>query len=166
MLAVSAGALAANAEPSPAPTGDVHASPEVEARAKVLEAQLMAPCCDHQTLDVHQSPPASAMRAEIRSRLASGESEEEILSAFQQRYGPKIIAVRSMGEVNALGGTLLFLSAAGAIGAALTIRRWRRRSDRQAAEAAKKARRPPKDDAWDRRLDAELAALDDAALEE
>jgi len=123
----------------------------------------MAPCCDHQTLDVHQSPPAAAMRKEIRARLAAGESEQDILRSFEERYGPEIIAVGSLDEVNALGGTLLLLSAAGAVGVGVAMRRWRRRSDRRQAEDAKKrSKRSEKaDSVWDQQLDNELAALDE-----
>jgi len=159
-LALLAWGAAASAAPPPTVTA---AAENVEARASALEAQLMAPCCDHQTLDVHRSPPADAMRKEIRTRLTAGESEQEILSSFEQRYGPEIIAVQSLDEVNALGGTILLLSAVGAIGAGVTIRRWRRRSDRRQAEAAKNEGKGTEkaDPEWDEQLDRELAALDD-----
>lgn len=157
MLSWSTAGFAEPTNPPVVPTA------EVEARAKALEARLIAPCCDHQTLDVHNSGPADDMRAEIRERLARGESEDEILSAFVKQHGPEIVAVRSPGEVNKLGGTLLLLSAAGAVGAVVAIRRWRKRSDQQSARAdEKKPRRGKKADAvWEQKLDAELAAMDD-----
>ncbi|HMJ15590.1 MAG TPA: hypothetical protein VK524_29440, partial [Polyangiaceae bacterium] len=39
-----------------------------------LEGRIRAPCCWNQTLDIHSSEIASALKREIRTRLRKGES--------------------------------------------------------------------------------------------
>lgn len=53
-------------------------------------AHLLAPCCWRETLDVHASPLADQLRAEVRRREAAGESPEAIESALVARYGPRL----------------------------------------------------------------------------
>lgn len=127
-----------------------------EEQASALESRLMAPCCWDQTLDVHQSPLAEQLRAEIRARLAAGESEAAIESDMVARYGERVLALR---DSRALGGVMIGLGALGlgaALALGLALRRWVRRG-RAAAQAAPVAQRPR--DADDDRLDEELAAM-------
>lgn len=137
---------------------------EIEARAKALETRLISPCCAHQTLDIHRSPEASRMKAEIRARLSNGETEEQLLSDFQRRYGPDIIAQGSVEQVVVLGVSLAGVGALGALGVALTLRRWRRRSEESDATARQMSQNRKGDsevDELDDRLHAELRAMDD-----
>lgn len=60
--------------------------------AKDLERHLIAPCCWRETLDVHTSPLTTLLRAEIRARLAGGESADQIESDLVGRYGPRLRA--------------------------------------------------------------------------
>jgi cytochrome c-type biogenesis protein CcmH/NrfF len=138
---------------------------EIEARAKALETRLISPCCAHQTLDIHRSPEANRMKAEIRARLSKGETEEQLLADFERRYGPDIIAQSSVEQVVVLGVSLAGAGVLGAFGVAMALRRWRRRSDESDAEARQKSentkREPKDDDELDERLRAELRAMDD-----
>jgi cytochrome c-type biogenesis protein CcmH len=77
---------AAAAERAPASEG-------AEARARALEAKLMAPCCFTQTIDQHESEAAQQMRAELRVWLAGGLSDQQILDRYVARYGARILAV-------------------------------------------------------------------------
>jgi cytochrome c-type biogenesis protein CcmH len=67
--------------------------PSLEAEARQIETELIAPCCWSQQVSVHQSAAADEMRAEIRARLQAGRSREEILEAFVAQYGERILAV-------------------------------------------------------------------------
>lgn len=66
--------------------------PDIGAQAKDLEAHLLAPCCWRETLTVHQSQIASALRDELRKRLARGESAAHIEADLVARYGQRIYA--------------------------------------------------------------------------
>jgi cytochrome c-type biogenesis protein CcmH len=61
--------------------------------AHELEGRLIAPCCWTQTLDIHDSPIADELRAEISKRLMAGEPSAKIEDDLASRYGEKIRAV-------------------------------------------------------------------------
>jgi cytochrome c-type biogenesis protein CcmH len=61
--------------------------------ARELEGKLIAPCCWTQTLDIHDSPLAEQLRAEIAQRLRRGEPAANIEDDLAARYGEKIRAV-------------------------------------------------------------------------
>jgi cytochrome c-type biogenesis protein CcmH len=63
-----------------------------ERQASHIEAKLMAPCCFAQQVSVHKSPAADDARADIRSRLAAGETEQQILDAYVAQHGKHVLA--------------------------------------------------------------------------
>ena len=90
MPLVSALVLAAAlALPQAAPPLD----PALEAEARRIETEVIAPCCWSQQVSVHQSPAADQMRADIRAMLGQGRSHDEVLEAFVAEYGERILAV-------------------------------------------------------------------------
>ncbi len=66
--------------------------PVADAQARDLETHLLAPCCWRETLAVHQSQVASALREEIRHRVAAGESAANIEGELVARHGQRIRA--------------------------------------------------------------------------
>jgi len=125
-----------------------------------LEARLIAPCCWAQTLDVHPSEPATALRREIRARLLAGETAEAIEDDLVARYGDRIRALprgQEGGSPTVVAG-LGILAAIAAVALIAMVRRWLRAS-------AVPPPAPPagvgKEDAYDRLLDDELRALDE-----
>jgi cytochrome c-type biogenesis protein CcmH len=137
----------------------------LEARARALEVQLIAPCCKNQTLDVHDSPVTRSMKREIRERLAAGDAPEAILRGFEERYGAEVRAVSSPGTGNALGAGLAVVGCLAACGTALLLLRWRRGGSRASAVDPGAVRSAPPVESgertvWDERLDKELQALD------
>jgi cytochrome c-type biogenesis protein CcmH len=126
--------------------------------ALALETRLLAPCCWNGTLDTHESDLAHTLRHEIETRIAGGEATEQVQADLVTRYGPRILALPHEGALNLmLGGALVLVVGAGAFAAA-RVRRWRRSSDEDAAEREPTAARAA--DAYDARIDAELAELD------
>lgn len=124
----------------------------------IVEGRLLAPCCYTQTLDVHESPMATELRLEVRTRLAAGESPEAVEDDFAARYGEKVRAVPKGTDPRGS----MFLVAIGALVAAglglgLVVRRWRR-TPPDAPDAP--ARTTERRDAFDERIDAELRELD------
>jgi cytochrome c-type biogenesis protein CcmH len=63
------------------------------AATRELAGRLIAPCCWTQTLDIHESPIADQLRAEIGKRLNAGELPTAIEDDLAARYGEKIRAV-------------------------------------------------------------------------
>jgi cytochrome c-type biogenesis protein CcmH len=121
----------------------------------IVEGRLLAPCCYMQTLDVHESPMATQLRLEVRTRLAAGELPAAIEDDFASRFGEKVRAVPRGREPR---GSMFLVAigalVAAAIGLGLLVRRWRH-TPLDAPRAASEPR-----DAFDERIDAELRELD------
>src|SRR5437763_754730 len=60
-------------------------------RAADLEAELVCPVCKT-TLDQSDSPVANRMKAYIRTRIAAGDSAQQIKDALVAQFGPGVLA--------------------------------------------------------------------------
>jgi cytochrome c-type biogenesis protein CcmH len=141
--------------------GAAHAEPP---SAKYVEGRLLAPCCYQQTLDIHESELATALRVEIDGRVARGESAAAIEEDMVARYGERVRAVpkgaEPRGAITIVGGLAVLASFLGMLG---LVRRWSRRSSKVSLEPARPgASSRTKDAALDLRIDADLRALDEA----
>ena len=56
-----------------------------------LESQLVCPVCKT-TLDQSDAPVANRMKAYIRTRIAAGDSEQQIKDALVAQFGPGVLA--------------------------------------------------------------------------
>lgn len=127
--------------------------------ALALEGRLIAPCCWTQTLDVHESELAKSLREEIEERLARGERADVIEEDLVDRFGERMRAVPK-GKDPRSAIPLVTAIAMLAVAAVLVVvlRRWTtKRATTTSPPPPAHAR-----DAYDERLDAELADLDDA----
>lgn len=68
-----------------------------------LESRLLAPCCYKQTLDVHSSELANAVRSEVRARMKDGASATEVEAELVARYGERIRAVPDRNFLRPVG---------------------------------------------------------------
>jgi cytochrome c-type biogenesis protein CcmH/NrfF len=90
-----------------------------------LEERLLSPCCWKQTLADHQSPVATALRAEIHQRLAR-ETAASIEGDLVHRYGDKIRALPEGGDPRwIIGVTLVGASVLGLLAIGAFVRRRR-----------------------------------------
>ena len=122
-------------------------------RAADLEAELVCPTCKT-TLDQSDSPVAKRMKAYIRTRIAAGDSEQEIKDALVVQFGPGVLARPPSGGFGLLAWLLpLAALGAGAVVVALLIRSWSRRRPPPPAS-------PSLDPELERRVDEELARLE------
>jgi len=64
----------------------------IEAEARKIESELIAPCCWSQQVSVHQSPAADEIRKDVRVRLARGETHQRILDDYVVQFGTRILA--------------------------------------------------------------------------
>ncbi len=67
-------------------------SPELEARAKKIETELIAPCCMVQPVSIHSSPIARKIKVDIRKMLAASKTRQEILDHYVTKYGTEILS--------------------------------------------------------------------------
>jgi cytochrome c-type biogenesis protein CcmH len=63
----------------------------LESEAKAIEAMLVAPCCWSQQVSVHQSEAAAEIKGEIRVALKAGRTRQQIVDAYVDRYGARIL---------------------------------------------------------------------------
>jgi len=119
----------------------------------VVESHLLAPCCWQQTLDVHDSELARVLRAEVRARLAAGESADAIEDSLVQRFGARMRAVPRKDPTPwfALGGVLVVCAAG--VAALVVVRRKARETVRRPLVPARGV------DPYDAALDEELRDL-------
>lgn len=73
-----------------------------ERLAKQIETELIAPCCWSQQVSVHDSPAATEIRADIRRRLAEGQTHDDILDAYVAEHSQRILAVPRASGFNYL----------------------------------------------------------------
>jgi cytochrome c-type biogenesis protein CcmH len=118
-----------------------------------LESQLVCPVCKT-TLDQSDAPVANRMKAYIRTRIAAGDSEQQIKDALVAQFGPGVLAKPPSGGFGLLAWLLpLGVLGAGAVVVAVLVRVWSR--GRPSASAAE-----PLDPALEQRVDEELARFD------
>jgi cytochrome c-type biogenesis protein CcmH len=114
--------------------GALVAGPAVAAppNAADLEAELVCPVCET-TLDQSTAPVAERMKAFIRTRIAAGDTEEEIKDALVAEFGTEVLAEPPGGGFGLLAWLLpLGALVVGAVSVAVLIRRWSRRSPAEA----------------------------------
>lgn len=150
LLLIAAAALAARPDAPP---------PGREAEMRAIAATLACPVC--QGLSVADSPSqlATQMRATILDKLAAGETREQIVQFFVDRYGEAILfepPKRGFGLLVWWVPVLALL--AGAVVLAMGLSAWLRRS-RTAAPAPLA---PDELASYRARLEAELARREEA----
>ncbi|MEX0666196.1 MAG: cytochrome c-type biogenesis protein [Acidimicrobiia bacterium] len=98
-----------------------------QARARDLAAEIQCPECDGVSVAQSLAPTSRAIRADLRRRIAAGESDDEIRQAYAERYGESILLrPESSGLGVLLWGLPIVLVIAGAATLVLASRRWRR----------------------------------------
>jgi cytochrome c-type biogenesis protein CcmH len=122
-------------------------------RAADIEAEIVCPVCET-TLDQSNAPIAEKMKLFIRTRIAAGDSEQQIKDALVAEFGPEVLAEPPGGGFGLLAWLLpLGALLVGAVVVAYLVRSWSRRRDAE----------PPDDELdpeLDRLVDEELARFD------
>lgn len=120
-----------------------------------LESQIVCPVCET-TLDQSTAPIALRMKAFIRTRIAAGDSEQQIKDALVAEFGSEVLAEPPGGGFGLLAWVLpLGALLAGVLAVGVLVRRWSRRRD-----AAPPAGVDDLDPELDRLVDEELARFD------
>jgi cytochrome c-type biogenesis protein CcmH/NrfF len=129
------------------------------AREKLIFSSLRCMCgdCARQLLSECGCPVAEDARTEIRSEIAGGMSDDDIIKAYMAEpgHGAGALAVPpNQGFMRAIWALPLGAVVAGGVGLVFIVRRWRKSDPEKPAEKA-----APKDE-YDSRLDEELKDLD------
>jgi len=130
------------------------AKPKPRASRADLEGEIMCPVCST-TLDQSDSPIARRMKADIASRVAAGQSKQQIKDELVAEFGTKILAAPPAKGFNLLAWLLPFVALfGGALVLGLLAWHWSRRREPGP---------PPRQlsPALERRVDDELARFDE-----
>lgn len=131
---------------------------DLDEEARAIEALLIAPCCFSQQVSVHHSPAAADVRKDIRRRLGAGETREQILAAYMEQYGTRILAEPPASGFNR---TLYVLPPLALIlTAGLVVRAVRRFTGRRAPAMQPAAAGMARDERYRAELDEQLRDLD------
>ena len=131
----------------------------LERTARQIESEVIAPCCWRQQVSIHSSPAAEEMKADIRKRLAAGQTHQEILDAYYEQYGAQILVVPPAKGIS----WLLYIIPpivllASAVLVVVVVRRFTAKRTVGVAEPAVAA--APAGAGYDQRLNDELRDLD------
>src|SRR5690606_20466196 len=106
---------------------------EVNAIAK----QLYCPVCENIPLDVCPTLACQEWRNEIRTQLASGMSEQEVINDFVQRYGERVVGTPQDPTLRALSlVTPWLLGLVALLSAGYVLLRWRSNAPQRASGTA------------------------------
>lgn len=93
-----------------------------------VASKLYCPVCENIPLDACGTAACHDWREEIRSQLASGMTEQEVIAAFVARYGDRVVGTPMDPTLRALSlVTPWVLGAIIVLGALWTLMRWRSR---------------------------------------
>ena len=122
--------VAARSQPSRSPA----------ARASRLAHELRCPTCESESVANSQSPASVAIRADIKRRIAAGETDGEIRAAYVEIYTQYVLlSPDSHGSGLIVWGAPVAALILGGGGLAIALRRWGRQP-RLAATAADEVR--------------------------
>jgi len=107
-------------------------SADTEARYQNLGHKLMCICgCSEILIECNHigCPDSDRMLGELRAAIANGDSENAILTAFQDKYGPTALAAPMLTKFNILAWVVPpALLVLGLAGTWLLVRKWRLRT--------------------------------------
>jgi cytochrome c-type biogenesis protein CcmH len=65
--------------------------PALEARARVISAQLRCLVCQNQSIDDSEAPLAKDLRTLVREQLTAGKTDSQVLDFVVERYGQFVL---------------------------------------------------------------------------
>jgi cytochrome c-type biogenesis protein CcmH len=106
------------------------------ARARALAEEFRCPECQGLSVADSSAPTARAMRADIRERVAAGESDAEIRQAMVDRFGESVLLKPEGDGIGLLvWGLPVIALVLGAGGLGFALWRWRRQPVAHATDA-------------------------------
>lgn len=104
-------------------------------RADDIANAVRCPTCRGQSVAESAAPAAQAIKAEIRRRVAAGESRQEIEQFLEGRYGEDILLTPPRSGVGGLVWVIpVVVVVVATAGLGVALQRWSRRSLRHASD--------------------------------
>lgn len=101
--------------------------PSAAERARSIGSELRCPDCESQSISQSSTETARAARADIRQRIAAGQSDADIRQAYIDKFGDSILLKPESGGLGILvWGLPAAALVLGGGGLVLALRRWRR----------------------------------------
>jgi cytochrome c-type biogenesis protein CcmH len=96
----------------------------------VIAHKMYCPVCENIPLDVCPTDACAQWRAEIKSELEAGQTEQQIIDAFVARYGDRVVGTPQDPTLRALSLVTPWLIGiiVVAVAGVLLVRWWRRRA--------------------------------------
>jgi cytochrome c-type biogenesis protein CcmH/NrfF len=139
----------------------------LEKEARQIARMLIAPCCWLAPVSEHASPASDEVKQQIREWLGRGMTQQQVLDAFVERYGARILAEppnKGAGRYLYVAPWLVFgLSAVGLVVLVRRLTASRAAAAPAAEPAPVRAEPAPAESAsraYEQRLDDELRDLD------
>lgn len=105
-------------------------------RGRDLAATIKCPTCRSQSAADSDAAAARAIRTDIARRIDAGESNEQIRQYFANQYGEEVLLTPSgSGLTGLVWGLPVAALVASMIGLGMVLRRWQRRTPREATDA-------------------------------
>jgi cytochrome c-type biogenesis protein CcmH len=125
----------------------------LDEQAQEIYRSLMCPICPGQTIDQSSSELSVQMRSLVREKLEQGETRDEILQFFVERYGETVLAAPVKSGFNLIVWLTPILGIfTGGIILWVIIRRWVKGKDKFSTELLS----PTPDDSHDERYRRQL----------
>jgi cytochrome c-type biogenesis protein CcmH len=110
--------------------------PSVRERARALASELKCPDCEGLSVADSSTSSGRAIRADLRRRIAAGQSDARIRQVYVDRYGESILLKPERSGLGVLvWGLPVVALVLGAGGLALAFARWRRAPHLHASDA-------------------------------
>ena len=131
-------------------------------QAQEIYRSLMCPLCPGQTIDQSKSELSAQMRSLVREKLEQGETREEILQFFVERYGETVLTVPIKSGFNLIVWLTPILGIfAGGIILWVIIRRWARGKDKFSTELLSPTPDDSRDEKYRQQLEKGLKDFDE-----
>jgi cytochrome c-type biogenesis protein CcmH len=105
--------------------GEMLKDPALEARARRLSQELRCVVCQNQSIDESNAPLAHDLRVIVRERLAAGDTDAQVLSYVEARYGAFVLLRPRLTPRTVLLWATPLLLLAGAVAYLWQVRRRR-----------------------------------------
>ena len=129
----------------------------LDEQAQEIYRSLMCPICPGQTIDQSSSELSVQMRSLVREKLEQGETREEILQFFVERYGETVLAAPVKSGFNLIVWLAPILGIlTGGIMLWVIIRRWVRGKDKSSTELLPTTPDDSHDEKYRRQLEKDL----------
>lgn len=126
-----------------------------------VSRKLYCPVCENIPLDVCGTAACARWRAQVRTLLEQGKTEDEVISYFVEQFGQRVVGTPQDPTLNFLSWAVPLASVViGVVVAGYALVRWRRLSAPAHSAAADDAADLGIDDDYRKRLERELRNLE------